>query len=257
MWVGVGVVSSSLSDGKSVNDGAWHHVGLTWQHQNGAVKLFLDGEIVAEGTLMPDEPLEDDILRLGFTAENFPDQSPWFDGKIDDLQLYNRVLSLAEMQKLYTADHEPPLIAAALIGADAGAKWRIDRDQVYLDFSTDESATFLTWDGSKEQLSEFAQLAANEGVDPGQPFAIDKIEWPAENPWDSWIRFGGFDFFSDSNRAALSTWNGDVWIVSGLNASLEELVWQRIATGLNQPLGLKIVEDDIYVLGRDQITRLC
>ncbi len=252
----VGVVSSSLSDGKSVTDGAWHHVGLTWQHQSGAVKLFLDGEIVAEGTLMPNEPLEDDILRLGFTAENFPDQSPWFDGRIDDLQLYSRALSLAEMQKLYTVEHKQPLIAAAVVGADAGAKWHIDGDRVYLDFSTDESALFLRWDGSEEDISEFARLAANEGVDPSQPFAIDKIAWPAENPWDAWIRFGGFDFFSDGNRAALSTWNGDVWIVSGLNESLEELVWQRIATGLNQPLGLKIVDDDIYALGRDQITRL-
>ena len=255
----VGVVSSSLSDGKSVTDGAWHQVGLTWQHQNGAVKLFLDGEIVAEGTLMPDEPLEDDILRLGFTAENFPDQSPWFEGRIDDVQLHSRALSPDEIRKRYTAGHEPPLFAAAVVGANAEATWSVDSDGAYLHLSTDGTdgtASFLTWMGSEEELPDFARIAANDGVDPGQPFAIDKIEWPAENPWDSWIRFGGFDFFSDSSRAALSTWNGDVWIVSGLNASLEELVWQRIATGLNQPLGLKIVKDDIYVLGRDQITRL-
>lgn len=252
----VGVVTSSLSEGKSVNDGAWHHVGLIWEHQNGAVKLFLDGEIVAEGTLMPNEPLADDVLRLGFTAENFPEQSPWFEGRIDEMHLYSRALSLDEMQKLYTAEQEPPLIAAAIIGADKGAKWRVESDRVYLNCTTDGTASFLKWDGSEEQLSEFARLAANDGVDPGQPFAIDKIVWPADNPWDSWIRFGGFDFFSDGNRAALSTWNGDVWIVTGLNDTLKELVWQRIATGLNQPLGLKIVKDEIYVLGRDQITRL-
>jgi glucose/arabinose dehydrogenase len=33
-------------------------------------------------------------------------------------------------------------------------------------------------------------------------------------------------------------------------------VWKRYATGLFQPLGLKIVDDIVYVLGRDQITRL-
>ncbi|MYF55268.1 hypothetical protein F4083_00260 [Candidatus Poribacteria bacterium] len=252
----VGVVTSSLSEGKSVNDGAWHHVGLIWEHQNGAVKLFLDGKIVAEGTLMPNEPLADDVLRLGFTAENFPEQSPWFEGRIDEMHLYSRALSLDEMQKLYTAEQESPLIAAAIIGADKGAKWRVESDRVYLNCTTDETASFFKWDGSEERLSEFARLAANDGVDPGQPFAIDKIVWPADNPWDSWIRFGGFDFFSDGNRAALSTWNGDVWIVTGLNDTLKELVWQRIATGLNQPLGLKIVKDEIYVLGRDQITRL-
>ena len=147
------------------------------------------------------------------------------------MHLYSQALPLEEMQKLYTAEYEQPLIATAIIGADAGAKWRIDSDRVDLNFTTDGTATFLKWDGSEKQLSRFARLAANDGVDPGQPFAIDKIEWPAENPWDSWIRFGGFDFFSDGKSAALSTWNGDVWIVTGLNDSLNELVWQRIATG--------------------------
>ena len=254
----VGVIVGNGGDGNSVTDGDWHHVGFTWKHKNGEVKLFLDGEIVGEGRLSPNETLENDILRLGFTSENFP-ESPWFEGRIDEMHLYSRALSLDEMQKLYTAEQESPLIAAAIIGADAGAKWRVDSDRVELRFSTDttdETASFLKWDGSEQQLSEFARLAANDGVDPGQPFAIDKIVWPADNPWDSWIRFGGFDFFSDSNRAALSTWNGDVWIVTGLNDTLKELVWQRIATGLNQPLGLKIVKDEIYVLGRDQITRL-
>ncbi len=251
----VGVIVGNGGDGNSVTDGDWHHVGFTWKHKNGEVKLFLDGEIVGEGRLSPNDTLENDVLRLGFTSENFP-ASPWFEGRIDEMHLYSRALPLEEMQKLYTAEYEQPLIATAIIGADAGAKWRIDSDSVDLNFTTDGTATFLKWDGSEKQLSRFARLAANDGVDPGQPFAIDKIEWPAENPWDSWIRFGGFDFFSDGKSAALSTWNGDVWIVTGLNDSLNELVWQRIATGLNQPLGLKIVEDEIYVLGRDQITRL-
>ncbi|MEA2708829.1 MAG: hypothetical protein QOF78_1430, partial [Phycisphaerales bacterium] len=36
---------------------------------------------------------------------------------------------------------------------------------------------------------------------------------------------------------------------------LEKLTWKRFASGLFQPLGLKIVNDQVYVLGRDQITR--
>jgi hypothetical protein len=49
--------------------------------------------------------------------------------------------------------------------------------------------------------------------------------------------------------------------VEGVDGSLEKLTWQRIATGLFQPLGLKIVADPagrewIYVCCRDQIARL-
>ncbi len=88
-----------------------------------------------------------------------------------------------------------------------------------------------------------------------QPYVVDTITAPEDNPYHSWLRFGGMDFFSDG-RAALSTWSGDVWIVSGIDAKLDKLEWKRFATGLFQPLGLKIVDDTIYVLGRDQITRL-
>lgn len=87
-------------------------------------------------------------------------------------------------------------------------------------------------------------------------YAVDAIPLPVDNPWHSWMRPGGFDFFSDGKTAALCTWSGDVWTVSGLDEGLERLVWRRHATGLFQPLGLKIVKDRVHVLGRDQITRL-
>ncbi len=87
------------------------------------------------------------------------------------------------------------------------------------------------------------------------PYVLDTITVPEENPYKSWMRFGGFDFFSDG-RAAVSTWSGDVWIVSGIDDKLDHVTWKRFAAGLFQPLGLKIVKDEIYVHGRDQLTHL-
>lgn len=86
-------------------------------------------------------------------------------------------------------------------------------------------------------------------------YTVDAIPLPDKNPWGSWMRPGAFDFFKDG-RAALCTWNGDVWIVSGLDDTLAKVTWKRHATGLYEALGLRIVDDVIYVLGRDQITRL-
>lgn len=92
------------------------------------------------------------------------------------------------------------------------------------------------------------------GSDEG-PFAVDTITIPLENRFGSRMRTGAFDFFTDGT-AAVSTWNGDVWLVRGIDAALERLEWQRFATGLFDPLGLRIVDDVVYVHGRDGITRL-
>ncbi|HEV8379488.1 MAG TPA: DUF6797 domain-containing protein, partial [Tepidisphaeraceae bacterium] len=88
-----------------------------------------------------------------------------------------------------------------------------------------------------------------------QPYTVDTLTPPEENPWKSFLRFGGHDFFKNGDIAICSV-SGDVWVVSGVDEKLENLKWRRYATGLFQPLGLRIIEDKVYVLGRDQITRL-
>jgi hypothetical protein len=55
----------------------------------------------------------------------------------------------------------------------------------------------------------------------------------------SWMRLSGFDFFKDGQTAAVCTWNGDVWLVKGIDSSLTNLTWQRIATGLFPASGLE------------------
>jgi hypothetical protein len=94
------------------------------------------------------------------------------------------------------------------------------------------------------------ERAADDG-----PFVVDTIAIPFDNPFRSRMRTGAFDFFKDG-RAAVSTWNGDVWVVSGIDDDLDRLEWRRFAAGLFDPLGLRIVDDVVHVHGRDGITRL-
>jgi len=119
---------------------------------------------------------------------------------------------------------------------------------------TPENLEALTKGGAArwtQTINTKGVLGAGDG-----PYVVDTFTAPDDNPWKSWIRFGGMDLFKDGKRAALSTWSGDVWVVSGIDDKLENLSWKRYATGLFQPLGLKIVDDIVYTLGRDQITRL-
>ena len=169
-------------------------------------------------------------------------------------------------------------LAATLIDAPAGVILVIDGERILMKVPAGAAGVF------KLVMAEDADAltGATPAVDPttltkGGPvlwketvevkgslgtgdaaYVVDTITTPADakdNPYGSRLRLGGIDFFSDG-RAAVSTWNGDVWVISGLDDKLEKIVWKRYAAGLYQTLGLKIVDDTIYTLGRDQITRL-
>ena len=111
--------------------------------------------------------------------------------------------------------------------------------------------------GGAKRWPDIIETAGKMGAE-GKAFEIDEIELPGDDrsPWNSWMRLGGFDFFEDGKRAAVATWLGDVWIVDGLGGDFGKHRWQRIATGLFQPLGVKIVNGTIYVSCRDQIAEL-
>jgi putative heme-binding domain-containing protein len=102
-----------------------------------------------------------------------------------------------------------------------------------------------------EVLKTTAAIGKNDG-----PFAVDTFGIPDRNPWNALLRLTGFDFFPDGQRMAVCTWDGDVWAVSGIDKPEAGLTWQRIASGLFQPLGLKFRDGAIFVCCRDQIVKL-
>jgi glucose/arabinose dehydrogenase len=88
-------------------------------------------------------------------------------------------------------------------------------------------------------------------------FVADDFSLPIENPFQSWMRPGGFDFTPDGKAAIVAMWNGDVWRVDGvMDKAPAKLTWRRIASGLFQPLGVKFHDGDLFVLCRDQLAKL-
>ncbi len=166
-------------------------------------------------------------------------------------------------------------LSAALIGAPADVTLVVDGERILMKVPAGAAGVF------KLALSSDAAAAksASAAVDPatltkGGPalwaktidtkgavgnnangYAVDTLTLPDDNPYGSKLRLAGVDFFSDG-RVAVSTWNGDVWVCSGIDDQLEKLTWKRYAAGLYQTLGLRIVDDVIYTIGKDQLTRL-
>ncbi|MBT5708935.1 MAG: hypothetical protein HOI66_21665 [Verrucomicrobia bacterium] len=151
---------------------------------------------------------------------------------------------------------ESPLQIALLLGNEPKGHFNTHQDQLkkhietnfeVKDLTQQRQTTATLWD-------ETLKTPIRKGNDR-DALAVDTLTLPRTNPWKSWIRFGGLDFLSQ-DRAILGSISGDVWLVSGLGEGSTTLNWKRFATGLYQPLGVKVVDGKIYVLGRDQITRL-
>lgn len=114
--------------------------------------------------------------------------------------------------------------------------------------------------GGPARFPELLQTTIAPVSSPG-PFDIQDLTHPTDNPWKCQMRFTGLDFFDGGDQAAVCGWDGDVWLVSGLaikatGSAPAQLTWRRIASGLFQPLGLKIVNGAIHVACRDQIVIL-
>ncbi|MEM1214788.1 MAG: family 16 glycoside hydrolase [Bacteroidota bacterium] len=71
-------------------------------------------------------------------------------------------------------------------------------------------------------------------------------------------KVGGMDFLSDG-RMVVSTWDaeGSVYLIDGaMTGDPSQMSYERIAVGLAEPLGLKVVDDEIYVLQKQELTHL-
>lgn len=98
------------------------------------------------------------------------------------------------------------------------------------------------------------ETRVGRGRDDG-PFAVDVLAAPEANPWNAQVRFSGIDF-TGPDEAVICSWDGDVWRVRGFTSPTGTLAWRRIAAGLYQPLGIKVIDGVVHVGCRDRIVRL-
>ncbi|MEO0337822.1 MAG: DUF6797 domain-containing protein [Bacteroidota bacterium] len=105
----------------------------------------------------------------------------------------------------------------------------------------------------------YADQILSSPITPGQeegPFAVDVMMPPFNNPWSCRMKLSGLDFMADPNIAVACATDGDIWKIIGLTEGNGQLKWQRIGAGLFQPLGIKVINEEIFVTCRDQLVRL-
>ena len=179
-------------------------------------------------------------------------------------------------------------VAAAVRGDDEGLTWRVDsKNRLVLEIPASDQSRLIqvvrvVGDSRSEMLAfrdaarrdDFPQLSDPASLKSGGhtiwpqtidtvgvtglergAYRMDTLTLPDKTPWNTWFRTSALDFFSDG-RMAVSTYGGDVWVVSGVDKDLTRLTWKRFAAGLYEPFGLKVLDGQVIVTCKDRITRL-
>lgn len=84
-------------------------------------------------------------------------------------------------------------------------------------------------------------------------WVFDDLPLPMPNPWRRNIRPVDLEFL-DGERAAVLTFDGDVWLVEGLGS--DQAKWRRFASGLNEPQSFCVQGGVLHVFDRNGIVRL-
>ncbi len=101
---GMGLIVTTPTSSLHVDDNAWHHVAGVYEGAStNMARVYIDGVQQASGTLanVPNTGTGSS-WRIGRFLS--PDSQPSFNGAIDELRLYDRALSAAEIQALYSQD---------------------------------------------------------------------------------------------------------------------------------------------------------
>jgi len=85
-------------------------------------------------------------------------------------------------------------------------------------------------------------------------FVTDIVTLPLPNPWKRNVRVTDITFIND-RKAAVSTFEGDIWIVDGLKGELEMMSWHRFASGLYEPMSIEYFNGQLYTFGKEGIVR--
>lgn len=120
------ILFGSPSGAPHITTQTWNHVALTYDKSSGLAALYLNGVALAHTNLGTFRPQTQFPVCFGYRLSGFY-SGALFRGGMDEVSVYNRALSLTEIQAIVLADSAgkcPPPLACTPPPADVVAWWR-------------------------------------------------------------------------------------------------------------------------------------
>ena len=223
-----GITTGLDFGGQNLEDGEWHHVAMTWKKNttNGWVN-YVDGNIANQkDSADVNLPLLGAASYLG----SHNGSSEFMTGQLDDIRIYNRALSSAEIKKIYDVTKgsvynktNKDRLTNGLVG-----HWTFDGPDMNATQALDSTANANhgTLSGPTRAIGKVGQALSFDGVDDyinaGSDSSLDNLTtitisaWIYPTGWGeaTWGRIlvkgnaaGGFFFLSNDATEGVETLN--------------------------------------------------
>lgn len=118
-----GVTAESInSSGKTYTDNAWHHLVYTFEQGTTPQRIYVDGVQVATGAQSASIITDQDRIYIGYAPQPFGTSSDYWNGRIDDVAIFDGSLNPTQIAALYSGASPLELQSyASEIATDVGA----------------------------------------------------------------------------------------------------------------------------------------
>ena len=219
-----------------VNDSEWHHVAATVKENatlsSGDITLYLDGQddtrpVSRSNTI---HPVSDFDVKFGCRYNN---EGRWYEGLIDDVRIYDRMLSPADMREFASspkAGYPSPADGAIHEDTNVMLSWSPGMYAALHDvyFGTDSSNLLLVSRNQPLDSNSYGPVAVELGWT--YYWQIDEVnDAHPDSPWEGkvwsfevkdYILLDNFESYADTNALRL-TWADGTSNSTGSVISLE------------------------------------
>jgi len=206
--------------------GQWQFVALTYDKASGLATLYLNGQVVAQQNLGSFNPVTNTDLTLGRRqANSFNGYTTPFSGGLDDVGIYSRALTSAEIQTLFTSPSLNPILSTVTVNGQGGTNTLNVHDE-----STSSTEYYnMSANGSVNQVLRYPYTFGQQLGNPTQ--TINYVNIPVVN-----VHGGGvqdvFGIQSTIATTSLSVFGGpsgkngtggNVFIVENASDTLDDI----------------------------------
>jgi hypothetical protein len=187
-----GMTRAITSPGGLITENEWQHVALTYSAASGVAALYRNGTLVQQATLGTFVPQTSYDLILGRRIAGL--FSGGFSGEMDEFSLYNRALTVSEIQSIFEAGSDgkcaPELSPVYVFGNGIllGPTGNVFVESVTVELASDfpDAIIFYTLDGSEPTLwsKEYTGPInlTRSAVVRALAFSFDALDWGYSEP---------------------------------------------------------------------------